>query len=323
MNDNPAKPRRWRRRLGIALLVLLLAWAGVRFWPAPADRGLTRPESVRATSFAQRDVTVDGFRLRLIDEGPREAPPLLLLPGHTSRIEELDHLVPLLSDSFRVVIFDFPGSGYSDRPDRPYSIAMYEDVVVGVMDALGIERAHIAGGSQGANVCFGVAARYPERVLRLVPWAPGSAWPASPWIADAGWLIAGYLPFQWMASYQSTFWYAEDDPQGPALLAETFRYYEEVGGPGFTRMYWDIALDTVRRSLYDVAPEVDRPTLLCWAEHDKTPYMASGIARIGELLPHGEVVLFEDSPHAIANTFPEQLVARLREFLTREESGLP
>ncbi len=317
---SPGKKRRWPR---IVVLLLVLTWVVVRFWPAPADADPLRPAKVRATSLEQRTLTVQGWRVRYIDEGPRDAEVLILLPGHTSRIEEIDHLVAPLAESLRVIIFDFPGSGYSEKPVISYDLALYEEIIVGVMDSLQIARAHLGGGSLGGNLVFSTAARFPERFVRLLPWAPGSAWPASPWIARAGWLIAGYLPFGWMADYQSTFWYAEDDPLRQTRIDETFAYYDEVGGPGFTAMYWGIALDTVRRSLFDVAPRVPHPTLLCWGEHDATPYMTEGVARLGELLPRGEVVRFDDAPHAIANAEPELLLQRIREFLSRPEEELP
>lgn len=318
-DDPPAPPRRWPRRAGIALGVLLAAWGVVRFWPAPQGAGLSRPRAVSATALPQRDLTVDGVRIRYVDVGPRQAEVVIVLPGHTSRIEEYEAIVPTLMKRFRVVVFDFPGSGYSEKPEREYSLAYYEDTVVRVMDALGIERAHLAGGSQGANVLLGVAARYPERCLRLAPWSPGSAWPASPRIAAAGWLVAGYLPFWPVVKTQSTFWLRDDDPQAAAAIGATFDYYDEVMSPGFVAMYWGIALDTVRRSLFDLVGTIKHPTLLCWGGRDTTPYMAEGVARIAREMPRCELKRFEDAPHSLVAAVPAALGAAVLEFLTRAE----
>src|ERR1700674_376201 len=95
---------------------------------------LTRPLSVPATPFKQRDIQVDGMRLRYIDEG--QGPVVLMIPGLTSRIEEYDDLTAALRPRFRVIIADLPGSGYSDKPDRRYSLKFEEDALLGFLDAL-------------------------------------------------------------------------------------------------------------------------------------------------------------------------------------------
>lgn len=323
MSEPGQAPRR-ARRIAVALVILAALWALVRFWPAPADRGLTRPAAVARTRFAERDVVVNGLRLRMIDEGPRDADVVLLLPGHTSRIEELEAIVPILSPRLRVIVFDFPGSGYSDRPDRRYTLAFYEETIVGLMDALGIATAHLAGGSQGGNLAIATAARYPERCKRLVPWAPGSNWPANPLVADLGEaLVAGYLVMGPTVKVQSTYWMSAGFPRREAILRDTFAYYEEAMGPGFVRMYWGIALDTVRRSLWDVAAKVPHPTLLMWGTEDRSPYMAEGIARLDALMPRCEVKTFQGAPHSLATEMPAELGAAVLEFLTRPEENLP
>ena len=322
--SEPGVTRRRARRVLAAIAILALAWVVVRCWPAPADRGLTRPQAVSRTRFAERDVVVNGLRLRMIDEGPRDAEVVLLLPGHTSRIEEYEALVPTLSARLRVIVFDFPGSGYSDRPDRRYTLGLYEETIVGVMDSLGIATAHLAGGSQGGNLAIATAARYPSRFKRLAAWSPASNWPAKPLAADAGEaLFACYLTFWPVVKVQSTYWMRPDSPGREASLRATFAYYDEVMGPGFIRMYWGIAFDTVRRSLWDVAARVPHPTLLLWGTSDTTPYMSEGIARLDELMPRAEVRAFEGAPHSLAIENTSELGAAVVEFLTRPEERLP
>src|SRR5262245_1585391 len=98
-----------------ALLALLLATG----CSPPQDPGWTRPQRVPATPYDQHDLRVGSLRLRYIDVGPTEAEGsvLVLIPGHTSRIEEYDGLVPVLARRHRVLVLDFPGSGYSDKPE--------------------------------------------------------------------------------------------------------------------------------------------------------------------------------------------------------------
>src|SRR3990172_3331281 len=126
--------------MGKARLVLLggaFLVAVAVFWPAPADRNPRRPSAGLATALPQEDVVVDGLRLRVVVVGPTEADPLLLIPGHTARIEVYERIVPLLAEVFRVHVFDFPGSGYSDKPERRYDLQFYEDIVLGYLDMRG------------------------------------------------------------------------------------------------------------------------------------------------------------------------------------------
>jgi pimeloyl-ACP methyl ester carboxylesterase len=307
----------------------------------PPDAGRTRPETVRTTPFAQHDRELLGLRVRLIDEGPYEAskrqgpgggldldpraraPVVVLIPGHTSRIEEYDGLVPVLARRHRVLVLDFPGSGYAEKPDRAYSLRLYEDTVLELLDQLGVRRAHLAGGSLGGNLVLRLGRRAPDRFERLLPWAPGSAWEASPRVARAMRSVRSYTAFWPIVWIQSRFWYREDWPGREAALADTFAYYREVMGPGFVRMYFDMAADQVERSLFPIAPEIRQPVWLGWGDQDHGANMGEGVARLAALLPRCELRVFPGARHSLAAEIPDELAAALDEFLSRPESALP
>jgi pimeloyl-ACP methyl ester carboxylesterase len=289
----------------------------------PPDAGRTRPEAVRTSPFAQQDRTLLGLRVRLIDEGPRDGPVVVLIPGHTSRIEEYDGLVPRLSRRHRVLVLDFPGSGYAEKPDRLYTLRLYEDTVLALLDQLGIERAQLAGGSLGGNLVLRLGHRAPERFERLLPWAPGSAWEPQPRTARAMRAIRGYAAFWPTVWIQSRFWYRKDWPGRDAALADTFAYYREVMGPGFVGMYFDMAADQVERSLFPLAPEIRQPVWLGWGDQDHGANMGAGVARLAELLPRCELRVFPGARHSLAAEIPDELAAALDEFLTRPEAALP
>jgi len=298
----------------VLLLAAVLCAGGCA---APDDRGLTRPEAVPETKHTQRDVRVDGLRLRYADEGPRDAEVALVLPGHTARIEDYDSLVPLLSHRWRVLLPDLPGKGYSDKPDRRYSFAFYTDVVVGFLDALGVDRAHLLGGSLGGNLALRVAHAHPERVGRVVAWGPGSAWEARPWLARAIRLVGSY-PLFWPAiRIHSRFWFREDFPHRERALREKFAYYEEVMGPGFVRMYVDMAADSVGSSLFPIAPDIVAPVLLLRGAHDEAAGIEEGLSRLHALLPRSELAVIPEARHALTAEAPEALASRIEDFLGR------
>jgi len=301
-------PLRPHSRLAPLLLSLAVACS------APEDPGLARPRDVPETAHTQRDVRVDDLRLRTLDEGPRDAEVVVILPGHTARIEDYDSLVPFLADRRRVLLPDLPGKGYSSKPDRPYSFAFYTEVLTGYLDALEVERVHLAGGSLGANLALRFAHRFPERVERIAAWGPGSAWPARPWLGAVIRALGRY-PLFWPAiRVQSTYWYSEDNPDRERLLREKFAYYEEVMGPGFVRMYFDMAADSVGSSLFDIAPEIPHPVLLVHGSLDDGANMAEGIRELEELLPRARFETIPDARHALTSEAPAVLAEKVEAF---------
>jgi len=306
----------------------LFALAALLGCSAPPDAQRTRPVAVRTTPFPQRDAQVLGLRVRYIDVGPTEASAdgasvLLLIPGHTSRIEEYDGLVPRLARRHRVVVLDYPGSGYAEKPDREYSLALYEDVSTGLLDALGVDRAFLAGGSLGGNLVLRLGHRYPDRFPRLAPWAPGSAWRPQPRLGRAMRALRSYALFWPIVWIQSRYWYGPEWPGREAALADTFAYYREVMGPGFVRMYFEMAADQVERSLFDLAPAIRQPVWLGWGDQDDGANMGAGVARMAKLLPRCELRVYAGARHSLAAEIPDLLARDLDEFLTRPEDRLP
>ena len=264
-----------------------------------------------------RFVTIGGLSLRLLDTGaPADATglPLLVIPGHTARIEGFLDMVPSLAAHRRVVVVDLPGTGESDKPDRPYDLAFYEDTLLAVLDELGIERAVPVGGSLGGNLVLRLGHRAPERFPELVLWAPGGAWNAKPRL---GRFVArlGRRTFWPSVRIQSRFWYDREFAGRQQALDDTFDYYRRVMCPGFVRMYWGIAGDQIAHSLFDLAPDVRQRTLLMWGDHDHGGGMARGVARLHRLLPDHEFVVFPGARHSVETEIPDELAATILRFL--------
>src|SRR5215472_4377163 len=104
------------------------------------------------------------------------SPSLLLLPTWTiihSRLWKMQ--VPYLAHHYRVITFDRPGNGRSDRPDDPkaYEVATVADQALAVMDATSTDRAVLVSLSQGALEAMRLAADHPDRVLGAVLISPG------------------------------------------------------------------------------------------------------------------------------------------------------
>lgn len=247
---------------------------------------------------------------------------LMVIPGHTARIEGFTAMVPLLAAEHRVIVVDLPGSGESDKPDRPYTLRWYEDVVVELLDALDGQRPVPVGGSLGGNLVLRLGHRFPDRFDRLVLWAPGGAWTARPRTAALLRRLLGSSPlgralFWPSVKVQSRFWYDREFPGRQLALEETFAYYRRVMCPGFVRMYWDVAVDQIGHSLFDIAGRIHQPTLLMWGDRDDGANMGAGVARLDELLTAGRLHVFPGARHSLETEISELLAETILDELRR------
>jgi len=94
--------------------------------------------------------------------------PIVLIPGLASDLSDNAFITRRLSQKFRVLALDNRGAGRSDKPDAPYTIEQMADDAAALMDAAGVERAHVIGISMGGRIAMALALRHPDRVSSLV-----------------------------------------------------------------------------------------------------------------------------------------------------------
>lgn len=109
---------------------------------------------------------INGVGLNYEETGA--GPPLLLLMGFGDSIAAWSMQVPAFADRHRTIALDHRGTGDSESPVDGYSIPQFSDDAIGLLDHLGIQRAHVLGYSMGGRVAQDMAARYPGRVGAIV-----------------------------------------------------------------------------------------------------------------------------------------------------------
>jgi pimeloyl-ACP methyl ester carboxylesterase len=119
------------------------------------------------TPFKQDWVNAGGIRTRYVQAGPAEAPAVVMIHGTGSSWEAFCANLESHSKHFNCFALDLAGSGFSDKPDRPYDIRFYVEHVRAFMDALGIAKASLIGVSLGAWIAGRFVVTYPERVERM------------------------------------------------------------------------------------------------------------------------------------------------------------
>ena len=114
-----------------------------------------------------RKIDVDGVGIQ-VEDHDGDGPPIILLHHGGANLRVWDSVISCLRDTCRCIALDLRAHGRSDAPQAGYHIDDMADDVAGVMNGLGVERAHVVGSSIGAEVGLSLAANLPARVLSLV-----------------------------------------------------------------------------------------------------------------------------------------------------------
>ena len=126
-----------------------------------------------------RFADVDGVRVHYHDLG--EGFPLILIHGSgpgASGWSNYSKNAEALASHFRVIIPDCPGFGQSDMKPVDAKVPMWwSGIMLGLMDALGIAKAHFVGNSMGGMITLKIAMEHPERIDRMVLMGPGGGTP--------------------------------------------------------------------------------------------------------------------------------------------------
>lgn len=94
--------------------------------------------------------------------------PLVLIEGLGYSTWMWYKQIDELSKAFKVIVFDNRGVGKTDKPDVDYSIEMFADDTAGLLQGLGIEKAHVLGVSMGGFIAQEFAIKYPDMVNKLI-----------------------------------------------------------------------------------------------------------------------------------------------------------
>lgn len=167
----------------------------------------------RAQGFTERLVDAGGAKLHTVAGGAGE--PLLLLPGWPQSVYAWRKVMPELARHYRVVAVDPPGLGQSGPPVGGSDLGNVAGHIDALRAALGIERLHLVTHDIGTWIGYAYAARYPERVRRLV-----LSDAAIPGIASAE--AYALTPERIFKSWHFYFNYLPDLPEGLIAGREAF-----------------------------------------------------------------------------------------------------
>ena len=134
-----------------------------------------------------------GLRVHVAEAGPVDGEPLLMLHGWPQHWYEWRGLIPLMSDSHRLIIPDLRGLGWTQVTERGYEKENLARDQIALLDALGIDRVKLIAHDWGGYAGFLMCLLWPERVERYVATNVNHPWPKPS--------LRGLLDF-WRLSYQ-------------------------------------------------------------------------------------------------------------------------
>jgi pimeloyl-ACP methyl ester carboxylesterase len=248
-------------------------------------------------------VRVDGAELWYEFKG--SGPYLVQIGGAVSAHEGYVTVTPAMTEHFTVIDYDHRGYGQSDRPSQRYTMATWADDLAAILDAIGVEKTNVHGGSMGGFIATLFAARYPERVERLV-------------------ISGAVAKCDRMAKAQLEVWkmiaraYGTDsDELVTELATKAFSrgYFDSSVGPDELREIRAVVARNVEPDVFcdacdamiatDVTAELSQisaPTLLlCGDEDVLTPLDCGpegvGMRRMADLIPGARLHIFEGCGH--------------------------
>ncbi len=134
------------------------------------------------TDFCLTTVDAGGTPTRALQAGA--GPDVVFLHGTSGHLEAFSrNVVPHVRAGYRVHAIDMLGHGYTGKPDYRYEIPRYVDHLLGYLDAVQVQRAHLVGESLGGWVAGWLASEHPERVASLQLLAAGGT-KANPAVMD-------------------------------------------------------------------------------------------------------------------------------------------
>ncbi|MCZ8253828.1 MAG: alpha/beta hydrolase [Hylemonella sp.] len=305
------------------MLTALAALSALSLWLWTPD--LPRAPLEQRYLAAESDmIEVGVWRLHVRDSGtppahPR-APPVLMLHGFGSSLHTWDAWAEELAPRHRVIRVDLPGSGLSPPdPTDNYSDTRTLELLITLLDQLGVERISVIGHSMGGRIAWTLAARYPARMHKLVLVAPdGFASPPFDYgqAVDVPAVLAlmRYVLPRSVLKMNLKAAYAKPEALSEERLS---RYHDLIRAPGARDAMLARLRQTVLVPPQPLLRQIQAPTLLLWGELDGV----IPITNAGDYLqaiPHSRLARLADVGHVPQEEAAQSTLLLLQEFLQQE-----
>ena len=253
--------------------------------------------------------------------------PLLMINGLGDNLANWSpEWVQRLSTQHMVVFFDNRGTGQSDKPTTPFTMADFASDTVGVLDALQIERAHVFGISLGGMIAQHVALNYPTRVQSMILTSTTSVWEHPKFVPPTQEVLtqlakpASEDPAQdirdsWWIFYTPAFIESHRD-----WLEQELQKSLDVEYPETPDYAIELQMGAVLNShnIYDKLSQIICPTLVLTGTEDVLiPPENSHI--LAERIPHAQLIEYPGYGHDMLGPCKEQAAQHILDFISENE----
>lgn len=261
---------------------------------------------------------IDGTRIHYEVTGKSGATPVLMIQGLGASKNAWNLQRIAMATRFRIISFDNRGAGRSDKPTEPFTLEQMADDALAVLDAAGIETAHVVGASMGGVISQIVAVKYPQRVRSLTlvctacrnhPWRQELLQSWAKTAADKGMIEVGKIAAQWVMS-----------PRSFRRLVPAFTWMGPLAAlrPRHSFVSQIDAILNTREDLVDQLSTITAPTMVIVGNQDiLTPRGDS--EEIAERIPNAELVVISGAAHGLMMEHSSTFNRILIEFLQRTE----
>jgi 3-oxoadipate enol-lactonase len=255
-------------------------------------------------------IKANGISINYQVDGPERAPWLVLSNSLMTSLAMWDDQVAALKSSYRILRYDQRGHGETEVTEGKYSFDILVADVLGLLDALAIERAHFAGISMGGMTALFLAQRYPDRFDRIAACDCG---PASTPVSAQQWKqridLAAEKGMDALVEPTVNRWFPPD------FVATKAPVLDKVRGMIRSTSFKGFAGCAQALSDYDLRPglaSIGRPVLCVVGTKDAT---LAGMEQIHATVPGSRLVKLEGAGHLSNLEQPQAFTRAIEDFL--------
>ena len=260
----------------------------------------------------------DGTRIHYEVTGKPGATPVLMIQGLGASKNAWNLQRIAMATRFRIISFDNRGAGRSDKPTEPFTLEQMAEDAIAVLDAAGIETAHVVGASRGGVISQIDAVKHAHRVRSLTlvctacrnhPWRQELLQSWAKTAEEKGMIEVGKEAAQWVMS-----------PRSFRRLVPAFTWMGPLAAlrPRHSFVSQIDAILNTREDLVDQLSTITAPTMVIVGNQDiLTPRGDS--EEIAERIPNAELVVISGAAHGLMMEHSSTFNKILIEFLQRTE----
>jgi len=256
-------------------------------------------------------IKANGITIQYRIDGPDDAPWLVFSNSLATSFAMWDEQAEALKDSFRVLRYDQRGHGGSDVPSGRYAYDTLLADALGLLDALGIAKAHFAGLSMGGATALGLAERHPDRFDRIIVCdSPCQSTPQSSQQWEERIAVARQKGIEALVEPTIARWFpAEIVAKNPPHIDKVRAMIRATPVDGFI----GCAAALAAHDYASAVASVKCPVLFLVGEKDAP---AAAMRKLNEKLPGSRYVELPGAGHISNMDRPAEFNRAVREFLT-------